>query len=71
MKQSRMRKAGEIKTSSVGDDLLSQGPASQLPSALEGLTARFEMGLGVPPPLELPTELIYLGKVRVATLTTE
>lgn len=48
----------KTKTSSVGSGLLSQGPASQLPSALEGLTSRFGMGLGVPPPLEPPTELV-------------
>ncbi len=51
------------KTNSVGNDLLSQGPASPLPSALEGLTARFGMGLGVPPPLVSPTELIFLFKI--------
>lgn len=50
---------GNKKTSSVGSGLLSQGPASQLPSALEGLTTRFGMGLGVPPPLEPPTELVF------------
>ena len=58
------------KTSSVGSGLLSQGPTSQLPSALEGLTTRFGMGLGVPPPLEPPTELDF-HLLGAATLTTE
>ena len=35
----------------LGDDLLSQGAASQVPSALAGLTSGFGMGPGVPPPL--------------------
>ena len=38
----------------LGNDLLSQGAASQVPSALAGLTAGFGMGPGVPPPLESP-----------------
>ena len=37
-----------------GDDLLSQGPAPQVPSALEGLTTWFGMEQGVSPPLESP-----------------
>ena len=44
------------KTGSLGNDLLSQGPAPQVPSALEGLTSGFGMGPGVPPPLESPRE---------------
>ena len=44
------------KKSSVGNDLLSQGLAPQLPSALKGLTAGFGMGPGVPPSLASPTE---------------
>ena len=36
-----------------GTGLLWQGEAS-LPSALEGLTAEFDMGSGVTPPLEAP-----------------
>jgi hypothetical protein len=41
----------------VGDDLRSQGVAAQVPSALAGLTAGFEKGPGVPPPLKTPTNL--------------
>ena len=37
-----------------GDDLLSQGAAPQVPSALAGLTAGFEKGPGVAPPLQSP-----------------
>ena len=40
-----------------------RGLAPRLPSALEGLTARFGMGLGVPPPLRSPTELVFTGWV--------
>ena len=53
----RLSRRGKRK-SSVGDDLLSQGLAPQLPSARKGLTARFGMGLGVPPSLWSPTELL-------------
>ena len=42
------------KKGSPGNDLLYQGPASQVPSALEGLTTWFGMEQGVSPPLELP-----------------
>ena len=35
----------------LGDDLLSQAVASQVPSVLAGLTTGFGMGPGVPPPL--------------------
>jgi hypothetical protein len=41
---------------SPGDDLLSQGLTSQVPSALEGLTAGFGMVPGVSPPLQSPEE---------------
>ena len=37
-----------------GGDLLSQGLAPQVPSALEGLTAVFGMGTGGTPPLFPP-----------------
>jgi hypothetical protein len=41
---------------SSGNDLLSQDSSVQVPSALEGLTAVFEMGTGVsPPPLSPET----------------
>ena len=41
-----------------GDDLLSQGAAPQVPSALAGLTAGFGMEPGVTPPLESPRKLL-------------
>jgi hypothetical protein len=47
------------KKSSVGNDLLSQRLAPQLPSALKGLTTGFGMGPGVPPSLTSPTEHLF------------
>ena len=48
---------------------------SQLPSALEGLTAGFGMGPGVPSSLTSPTELLSTCQsvpgARPGTLTTE
>ena len=44
-----------IKKGPVGNGLLSQGAAPQVPSALAGLTSGFGMGPGVPPPLKSPT----------------
>jgi hypothetical protein len=38
----------------LGDDLRSQAVARQVPSALESLTTGFEMGPGVPSPLQTP-----------------
>ena len=46
----------KYKKGSPGNDLLSQGPPSQVPSALEGLTTWFGMEQGVSPPLESPEE---------------
>ena len=43
----------------VGNDLLSQGVAPQVPSALATLTAGFGMLPGVPSPLESPTDSIH------------
>ncbi len=43
----------------VGNGLLSHAVARILPSALAGLTAGFEMGPGVPPPLISPTNLTH------------
>ena len=40
----------------LGDDLLSQEVALQVPSALARLTAGFGMGPGVPTPLESPRD---------------
>src|SRR5690606_41814568 len=41
-----------------GGVLLSQGRTSQVPSALEGLTAVFGMGTGVTPPLWPPKSVV-------------
>ena len=41
----------------LGDDLRSQDVAIQVPSALAGLTAGFEKGPGVPPPLKTPRKV--------------
>ena len=49
----------------VGGDLLSHNVTVAVPSALEGLTAEFGMGSGVPPPLSPPT------KVAAGRLTRE
>ena len=43
------------KKKSLGNDLLSQGAAPQVPSALIGLTTGFGMGPGVPLPRRPPT----------------
>jgi hypothetical protein len=43
-----------IKVQQPGNVLLSQEPALQVPSALEGLTVVFEMGTSVSPPPSLP-----------------
>jgi hypothetical protein len=43
-----------VTTELLGDDLLSQGATPQVPSALVSLTAGFEMGPGVPSPLQSP-----------------
>jgi hypothetical protein len=43
-----------------GDDLLSQDPAVQVPSALESLTSVFGMGTGVASPLLSPDYKRYL-----------
>ena len=42
---------------SLGNDLLSQGAAPQVPSALTALTAGFGMLPGVPPSLQSPRDL--------------
>ena len=52
-----IKKRGEEREVKVGNDLLSHAVAHILPSALAGLTAGFEMGPGVPPPLLSPTNL--------------
>jgi hypothetical protein len=45
-----------MKKEPLGNDLLSQGAAPQVPSALASLTSGFGMGPGVPPPLESPRD---------------
>ena len=47
-----------------GGVLLSQGPTSQVPSALEGLTSVFGMGTGVTPPLWPPKSVVN-SRVRL------
>ena len=42
-----------------GPDLFSQGPTSQVSSALVGLTTVFGMGTGVTPPLQGPRRQLY------------
>ena len=51
----------------LGSDLRSQEAALQVPSALAGLTAGFEMGPGVPPPLTSPRKALPLSHVCVLT----
>ena len=50
---------------SLGNDLLSQGVTPQVPSALAGLTAGFEMGPGVPPPHKSPRD--FKHDIRLST----
>ena len=52
----------------VGDGLLSQRVTPPLPSTLVGLTAGFEMGPGVPPPLLSPTTEFHTLSSAVVTL---
>ena len=57
----------------VGGDLLSHNVTVAVPSALEGLTAEFGMGSGVPPPLSPPTKVVAgfdlrTEQTRVVTL---
>ena len=49
----------EEKQKPLGDDLLSQEVALQVPSALARLTAGFGMGPGVPTPLKSPRDFVY------------
>jgi hypothetical protein len=44
----------------LGNVLLSQNPAVQVPSTLEGLTVVFEMGTRGSPPPSLPNEVLHL-----------
>jgi hypothetical protein len=66
------------KEESPGNDLLSHTVTSAVPSALEGLTSRFGMELGVSPPLKSPEEqnsydrtLQGLSPAKISTLRTE
>ena len=51
---------------SLGNDLLSQGVAPQVPSALTALTTGFGMLPGVPLSLQSPRDLIH--EVKIPTL---
>ena len=53
---SAMAGRDDEKQKPLGDDLLSQEVALQVPSALARLTAGFGMGPGVPTPLESPRD---------------
>jgi hypothetical protein len=46
----------------LGNVLLSQNPAVQVPSALEGLTVVFEMGTRGSPPPSSPNRIFALAK---------
>ncbi len=48
-----------LKEKPLGNDLLSQEVALQVPSALTGLTAGFGMLPGVPPSLQSPRDYIH------------
>jgi hypothetical protein len=54
------------KKKSLGSDLLSQGVAPQVPSALTGLTTGFGMGPGVPPSLQPPRDSFHVVKLDLA-----
>ncbi len=64
--QRLVRSGWEIKRS-FGDDLLSQGIAPQVPSALTSLTAGFGMGPGVSSSLKSPKDLIKQDRVVKTT----
>jgi hypothetical protein len=51
----------------LGDDLRSQDVAIQVPSALAGLTAGFEKGPGVPPPLKTPRNSPCLQSTKLVS----
>lgn len=53
-----------------GGVLLSQGESTQVPSALEGLTAVFGMGTGVAPPL-WPPEILFVKGTATPTITVD
>ena len=55
---------GPLNLRNPGGVLLSQGVSSQVPSALEGLTAVFGMGTGVTPPLKPPEILSRVADAR-------
>ena len=54
-----------------GPDLFSQGPTSQVSSALVGLTAVFGMGTGVTPPLQGPRRQLYQRSWMVGKATAD
>ena len=55
----------------LGDDLRSQGVTPQVPSALAGLTAGFEKGPGVPPPLQTPRNRLCINHKLEKTETLQ
>ena len=57
----RVVKKTTLQKLDTGNDLLSQDPSVQVPSALEGLTAVFGMGTGgTPPPLSPVNSIGFL-----------
>ena len=56
---------GVKKKKSLGNDLLSQGAAPQVPSALADLTAGFGMLPGVPPPRISPRDCFHECELRL------
>ena len=66
-----MKGSEGIQKGSSGNDLLSQGPASQVPSALEGLTTWFGMEQGISPPLQSPKGTFMYFSSRVWHPKTE
>ena len=55
----------------LGDVLLSQDPAVQVPSALKGLTVVFEMGTRGSPSPSPPNVILLLRKDRSQSLHSE
>ena len=55
----------------LGDDLRSQEVTLQVPSALAGLTAGFEKGPGVPPPLQTPRNRLCINHKLEKTETLQ
>jgi hypothetical protein len=54
----------KLKEKPLGNDLLSQEVALQVPSALTCLTSGFEMGPGVPMPLKSPRDIFTMLRLN-------